>query len=193
MIDKMISREILDEKEYEIKPFKRLTVGDPCYFEENAGLHLTIDETLPSFKSRKTGVVLQKVKTTYIANYDNKEHSYVSDLAIIYNISPYCKLYIDAHKKGEYMADLRESGTTQLGCDTASFDITVDERSDNICTGADGYYGTYFKYPHNRACILELELDDSYVGMDRLKSVLGYVLNCKELTNKKTKTNMERE
>lgn len=195
-----MERTVIAEKEYKIQPFGHLVCGDPCYLNDEIGKDFTIDETLYSGSTRKAGLIIQQVQYDGISDFSHEPTSFQTVNVIAYNIPKGVEgqRYVDAQKEGKYIPDDVKQ-KVELGCDTASFDLSVDNRDVHIDTGADGYYGSYLRYTHNRAYILELELDPSYIGLDRIKADMGYVFDCKELLKKevgiddKKKPDVERE
>ncbi len=187
MGDKLIERTILEEKEYKIPVFNSLTVGDPMYFENGVGNKYTLDTNLPAYANRKAGIILQKINYKWELEGQKDYLTYDTINAIIYNISPNSKNYVEAHTQGCHFSDLQKK--IDLGCDSAEFEIVVNGKGTDFQTGADGMYGNFYKYPHNRAYILELELDPDYIPLQQIKQKLGFVFDCKELTQEKTRSN----
>lgn len=65
---------VLKEKRYLLENLSHLKVGDPFYFEEKTGLHLTFSKPVKGIV--RTEMDIAEVEHTYIGDWDNKEHSY---------------------------------------------------------------------------------------------------------------------
>lgn len=188
-----LENRVVSEEEYKLKPFSHLKCKDPYYDDESA--KWTIDESLYSGSTRQAGIVLQKVEFAD----DETDIRFEMLKVIAYNIAKgdYARELVDTHKDGHYAPSVLKK-QVDLACDSASFDLTVDDRAIHMNTGADGFYGTYFHYTHNRACVLELMLDSDVVSLDRLRQDMGYVFKSKEMfkevgIDNKKKSNVERD
>lgn len=59
-----------------------------------------------------------------------------------------------------------------LGCDTASFEIEVDGKYDEIHTGADGYYGIAYKFKQYYGSYIELSFDGDLFSYEDVKDIM---------------------
>lgn len=174
---------IVREKRFQVKPFKRVEMYDPCYGTQNEMSDVVMSICtfckLP-ISNREAEVLLREVHGTFdfngeeipYTNFDVKFFSYRKDTEI-------AKKEIEAECENMcYPTLIKEK--KDLGCDTARFIICVDDNELEILTGADGYYGRMVKYKNNYAYYFDFSLDDDVTDWDDLERKIKYLFQVKK-------------
>lgn len=117
---------------YKIQCPKHIVFGDPLYFEEFKGeklKRLVVDYKPP----QHFGACL------VLLEQENEEFEDFIERSITLYLAPSTtmKTYMDGMMyKGQQVKE------KQIGVDTAQYRLTVNDRSDDIRTGGDGYWGS---------------------------------------------------
>ena len=164
-----------------IKPYKNIRIGDRLYFEHmEAGdtskwtKSLVFDEKMTCCQHGT--LMLGNVSEKYESEYNPGQ---VIDLNTIYA----CIALAGQSQKDRALNQLEVYLTNRvflnqtkvkktLGCDTASFEIEVDGKYDEIRTGSDGYYGTAYKFKQYYGSYIELSFDGDLFTYDDVKSIM---------------------
>lgn len=170
-------------KSLELIPLKKMSsirIGDELYFEtleneEHKGMRsLVFDEKL---SCRNHGVLMiARVSEEFVSGnffdtiYVGITYSGRDDLAKT------CEM-IKTYFTGKYYSNTKKV-SKELGCDSASFSITVDgKRNNEFHTGADGYYGYAEKFKQYYGANIELAFDsDLFDEKDLKEEFAGYLL-----------------
>lgn len=174
------------------KPFKNIAIGDPSYFETMEELEMK--ESLSPFEKNhlknlrnltldykprccKVGAVLiNQVEDTFM--YDGREYPDISTNIEVYLAKD--KAQLDVYLNGRWYGESTVKKTHELGCDTARFEINVDDRFLSISTGADGYYGYAQVMKQYYGFRLSLSMDTDMLSFDEAVRDMAYVFNAKE-------------
>lgn len=136
--------------------------------------------------------ITQSARKIFIDVYEEKEKCEVNGVELDI-ASSVARIYVVNKKtyKGE-LATYRKNNyfkkdtiiTTELGCDTAGFNIYTeygndDSRGMRFDTGADGYYGTAYVFKNAaktrvNGMIIELSIDADLMSADELANNLKY-------------------
>lgn len=170
-------------KSLELVPLKRISsirIGDEMYFEtlaeqEHSGMEsLVFDEKLSCCNH---GVLMVARVSEEFCNEHFFDTIYVG---IAYSgrddLSKTCEM-LKTYFTGKYYSNTKKVDK-ELGCDTASFSVTVDgRRSNEFHTGADGYYGHAEKFKQYYGASIELSFDGDLFDEKELKDEFaGYLL-----------------
>lgn len=172
---------ILREQEYNIKPFRKVKIGDPIYFEaiengadEGCEKELVCDLAKIPFSNREAKVVLRENED----EYEGFKYKTLEILFATYKKTELAKKIFEAHRYKQWYPDLCKENK-HLGCDTAQFEITIDDNYDVINTGADGYYGEFYHYKNNDAYIFSFSLDEDLFSWEDVEEKIKYLFNIK--------------
>ena len=185
-----MSSQVTKEETFKVKPFSRIRVGDPCYFNTDFEQQGTIERELP-IKDRTASVTFQIVRHNEPSDFLQGKLVEYDELRVVIANGKDTKAgehLIDGHKKGFYAPQrLKERKT--LGCDTASFDLVIGKGRGNsgttISTGADGVYGEYFAYKNKDLYVLELYLDPTYDSYGNFKQNILSLFELEKQNEKK--------
>lgn len=164
-----------------IKPYKNIRIGDRLYFEHmEAGVASKGEKSLV-FDEKMTccqhgALLIGNVSEKYESEYNPGQ---VIDLNTIYA----CIALAGQSQKDRALNQLEVYFTNMvflnqtkvqktLGCDTASFEIEVDGKYDEIRTGSDGYYGTAYKFKQYYGSYIELSFDGDLFTYDEVKDIM---------------------
>lgn len=128
--------QVLRKEIYKVKCPKKIIVGDPLYFEEYTGeklKKLTACYKPPDFFEAR--IVLSEVEM------DIMPETPICSMDVY--LAP--KETICTYTDGMMYAG-QEIKSKEIGVDTARYLICVDDRSDTIYTGGDGYWGACEEY-----------------------------------------------
>lgn len=173
------------------KPFKSISIGDPWYFEEMDELkdatdavqkkHLkNLKKLTVSTKPRccKCGaVVISQEEGTF--EYDNREYPIIQTIIDVYLSKD--KAQLDVYLANKWYGENTVKETHELGCDTAKFDMYVDDRFLQIHTCADGYYGVAELMKEYFGFRLRMSLDADALSFDDAVRNMAYLFNIKEI------------
>lgn len=127
---------ILRQEEFKVDCPRRITVGDPSYFEEYSGerlKRLTASYTPPGFFEAR--VLLTEVEFS----------DFLGEKVCGMSVYMAPKETIETYAEG-MMYEGQEVSTKEIGVDTARYLMIVDGKSDTIHTGGDGYWGRCEEY-----------------------------------------------
>lgn len=162
---------IMERKVFKIKPFKTLKVGDPSYFEEmeESSNNKHLKDLTCDIKTRccKIGSLMIEKKEITQDNFSFEEIDITVCLA-----ENQKQLY--TYEAGRYFKDTLKK-EYELGCDTAKFEINVDDRYSLIDTYADGYYGQLLHFKQGYGLILSLSLDADMYKFDEVVKRFSYL------------------
>ena len=148
----------LRKKEFEIKPFKHIRIGDPHYFEEmeNGSTNKYLKEITCDMDVNPSKFGLVTVEDEMVTS----EGFTFGNLRVnIYLANT--KEQLEVYKSGKWYGDKTLVKEYTLGCDTAEFEIETDKSVDTFHTGADGYYGSlqHLKKGYGLICHFDLDAD----------------------------------
>lgn len=156
---------------------KHICIGDNLYLEEIArgeaskgAKDAVLDET---FGNLRHGMMLvQEV-----------EAEYQGDTIQVTRVRAAYSSYADKGKAFDDFAtylsgNYYEEGlkkAKELGCDTASFEVSIDDRTDTISTGADGLYGYALVMKQYYGLSLGFEIDSLFLPFDEAVREFSYL------------------
>ena len=122
---------------YNVKCPRHVIFGDPMYFENFKGAKLkklVVNEKIPK-RFDAARVVIEEFPDEYAPD----EMAY------------WMTIYIAPRKTintyvGGQMYSVQKCSNKDIGVDTASYIIEIDDQYDEFSTGADGYWGNYIEY-----------------------------------------------
>jgi len=174
------NRTTISKEIYTVKNPGHILIGDEMYLQHiHAGTahkgmkDLILDLNIP--KPRKCSLVFEEVDEIY----EGYEHvgpmkSYIVKFCFSNNEKSLGIFQDDKY----YPDDLKEN--RELGCDTASFDMTIGDRWNHFDTGADGYYGQALLHKGTLGGCVILVFDADMFDKDELKSELFYLFDIEE-------------
>lgn len=127
---------ILRQEEFKVDCPRKITVGDPSYFEEFSGerlKRLTASYTPPGFFEAR--VLLTEVE---FSDFPGEK---VCGMSVYMAPGETIETYAEG-----MMYEGQEVSTKEIGVDTAKYLLIVDGQSDTIYTGGDGYWGRCEEY-----------------------------------------------
>lgn len=160
MMEKIIKEEIID-----VHGTIKLTVGDPMYLDAiTDGTDKGCEKEL-IFDGSISGALLGKLRIREIHCAENALEWDVIDVSVLQAGQP---IILET-----YLSDQYYNGTIvkniDLGCDTACFEIHTKFGSDKFDTGADGYYGHFYKYKQYFGMELKLDFDGGLYDFEEVK------------------------
>lgn len=163
------------EKEYKVKPFKKLVVGDPKFLvnmntKKSTTMYIADYGNIPD-KSRLCGV--------YLTEEDGD--IFTKKKIIIYSVknNEMGKILINAHKNGKCAGALIEK-YKELKNDTEMASIIIDEQKLTIPVGNKEKYGKTYEYKKKLAYITEIEITDIEVDYDTCDKIIKYLFKINE-------------
>lgn len=176
--------------EFKFQTPTNVRIGDELYFDQVSNdpkmLDLIFDKCIPPY---------------FISGIKIAEMEHEEDLApwtkVIIAFAPNKKIKILNDSKDETYDDLLNiylagfqledcnDNNKDLGCDTASFDIYVDNRYYHINTMADGFYGNVSTYrtKDNKSTlgiVVTIWLDSAAYDYEEVINIFKYIFNIKE-------------
>lgn len=158
---------------YTVKRPNRIRFGDPMYFERFTGKKLSdlvVDVSPPSYFAARL-ILGEKEMEEFPGFLDRTMKLYLAPEKII-------KTYVD----GFMYEGQKQEGKT-IGIDTANYLFDVDDRSEIISTGGDGYWGSYDAFYHNHegerildAAIVTVSMPE-FVDFEGMKQMASYFFN----------------
>ena len=129
------------KKDFRFEPFQHIVVGDPMYVENYPKGSKDYKRLVADFKNPKKNCFgFLRISEKEYDDEGIKWGGYEVDIVTV-PFKEAAEVYLDGKR---YTRASKEE--VQLGCDTACFSIEVDEDWEEFHTGADGYYGSAFKY-----------------------------------------------
>lgn len=172
-----MQQKTIKKKRFTIRPFKQVVIGDPSYLEE-----------LPTHPDYKRLVFMRKAlptaKRLAWAELSLVEINY-EDPRILQPGTEWQLQFISARRgagcrdavetllSGMYEPD-RVKEEKVLGCDTASFYLSIDENGDVIKTGGDGQYGVSILYEKDNLAYFSITLDADLYTEDQMLQYVRY-------------------
>ncbi|MSS38325.1 hypothetical protein [Clostridium porci] len=192
-----IKTETVKQRAYDIKPFKRILIGDPSYLEKiQAGTaadakrlkKFVLDKKITRSRSKVAKIEVKLVHSNMeILDWDTWEIG----IAVVEKTDDdeWHTVIMETLFDNKYHPELIDQ-IIELGCDTANFYVSVDGKSDEICPGADGTYGTAILYKHDLATFVSLSLSTSLFDEKDIEKMIEYFF---EVTKKSDWENAEEE
>ena len=159
-MEKILKEEIID-----VRGTTKLTVGDPMYLDAIAdGTDRGCEKKLV-FDGSISGAPLGKLRIRKIHCIENGLEWDVVDVSVFQASQPFMfNVYLDEkYYNGTIIKDI------DLGCDTACFEIRTKFGLDKFDTGADGYYGHFYKYKQHFGMELKLDFDGGLYDFEEVK------------------------
>ena len=159
---------------FRIKPFKHIQIADPWYLEEyveDPVKNKHLEEFIAAFDvpDCKFGKVRIK-ENVYTSEYDGSEFSCYEILAAV---APE-ERHVDTYLADKFYGELTVKDMTRLGCDTARFEIMVDDRVDVVHTGADGHYGDVIQFIPGYGAQIRINLDGGLFDFEDVMAMAKY-------------------
>ena len=167
---------VLDEKVFECKPFKKITIGYPSYLaairdgEDRGG-----EKKLVLMDYKPSASPLQQVRVRRVVDtYENMNFESIEIEIFRGSNKEMLSLY------GENRFYLKKTKKdVELGCDTACFCIEVDDKYLEIKTGADGFYGDAHLYKQYFGCHISLSIDSDMMSFEEACRNVEYLFGGK--------------
>lgn len=150
---------VLRKAEGNIPMLKRIKIGDPLYFEKGTGLNHTYYKTFRSKNDWESFIEVCENEIECTIDDNSNETMKFKDLSI--------KLYLAYDKKmiqlikANKLYTRQRTKVTELGVDTASYILGVNNEEVIIKTGGDGSIGyvcEYFTKTRMDALVIEVTL-----------------------------------
>lgn len=158
------------EKEYKIKPFKTLVIGDPKYLvnmstKKSTTMYIANYNKIPNNeKKRICGV--------YLTEENNDIFSKKKILIYSVKNNEMGEILISAHKDGKSASSLIEK-YKDLKNDTGNIGIIVDDKKIMLPVGNDQKYGCTYEYKKGLAYITEIEITDIEISFDMCDKIIN--------------------
>jgi len=175
------SRETVFFKErYSIKTPKEIRLYDEMYLNDSNFIDFcAIIENIS--KDKKTELIFELVEDVVSLKYSEvKILTFVVKLLIASDQEILDCFYNEKY----YPASVEQQ--KELICDSSSFVIEIDDRYDDIYTGADGCYGQQISYKDNQAHFIEFCIDTDLISEKKLRKILNYLFDIKEIEEVKS-------
>jgi hypothetical protein len=175
-----MQEKVVKEKIFSVKPFSYVRIGDPMYFEQmqEGDKNKALRELTCTFEkipktNREAKVRIREIVSDF--KDEGKPYCFTQYEMLFYTArkTPLASKIIEAELDGKYYPDLikRES---ELGCDTARFEMTINENWDEIHTGADGFFGMLHHYKNNEAYVFSIMLDEDMTSWEEVEQYVQY-------------------
>ena len=172
---------VLKKAEGVISMPKKITIGDPMYFEDGKGLEYTYSK---AFRGKSDWACAIEIADNFITCPPNeffKETLEYNDVSFKIYLA-YDEKMLSLLKEGKRYTRQKEK-VTELGVDSASYIINVNGVEELIRTGGDGSIGyvcEYFTKSKLEGVIIEATLSD-YTGYNytSAKKLFESMFNCK--------------
>ncbi len=162
---------ILRKEVFKIKCPKRITIGDPYYFETESPARLkelVADYKPPHFYEGKIILTESEMLDLSEGKFNSVE---------IY-MAP--KETMETYIRG-YMYEGQEVVQKPIGVDTAKYFMEIDGRRESFHTGADGYWGDAYEYRHTESqkvqvdgVLIVMTMPD-YMSYENVKNTMNYL------------------
>lgn len=162
---------ILRKEVFKIKCPKRITIGDPYYFETVSPAklkELVADYKPPHFYEGKIILTESEMLGLSEGKFNSVE---------IY-MAP--KETMETYIRG-YMYEGQEVVQKPIGVDTAKYFMEIDGRRESFHTGADGYWGDVYEYRHIEnqkvqvdGVLIAMTMPD-YMSYETVKNAMNYL------------------
>ncbi len=162
---------ILRKEVFKIKCPKRITIGDPYYFEIESPARLkelVADYKPPHFYEGKIILTESEMLDLSEGKFNSVE---------IY-MAP--KETMETYIRG-YMYEGQEVVQKPIGVDTAKYFMEIDGRRESFHTGADGYWGDVYEYRHIErqkvqvdGVLVVMTMPD-YMSYENVKNTMNYL------------------
>lgn len=138
------NRKTVNKKRFSIKPFKKIMIGDPSYFEEmeQGSTNKFLKEITCDFKTTtcKVGSVVIKEETSSLYFDNNSKPMINREINVDFYLAS-DERQLSIYENGKWFGKDTLKKNYDLACDTARFEMIIDNEYDEFMTGADGYYG----------------------------------------------------
>jgi len=175
------TRTLIKEEVYQIPTPKSLIIGDPMYLEQIE---------LGDNKPKKFCVLLKRIsmklqtelvwkvsKLQYEPDKLFPEGLTMTEYTAFINMGTEQKI-LDTFRKESFYPNLK-SYEHELGCDTAQFDIMVNQqRMEEIHTGADGYYGFHLAYKGGQGHMISFNFPADLMTEKEMRHTLASLFLC---------------
>lgn len=163
---------IVRTSEYKIKPFKNIRIGDPLYFDKiEAGEDVArYQDLVCDIKTTCCKVGMIRIEEITIHAEFGDFNQIEVEVFLAFN-NP----QLDVYKDGCWFGEETLKKKYELGCDTASFEIEVDGRYEEVHTGSDGYYGELKHLKQYYGIMLSLSFDADLFSFDEIEKKMDYL------------------
>lgn len=178
---------LLEQKTYETKTPKTIIFGDPMYFEDYEDEPKRLKSLITDLKLTKAQLA-EFVCRVVLMNERFTEEGFEFD-SISLNIYLAPAEHIKTYMGGQYYTVQKETNK-EIGVDSASYLLQIDDKYDEFRTGADGYWGnqtTYSRTINGKKRIDAYVINVNLPEDESMKSAEDYVKyffqNVKEIDN----------
>lgn len=163
---------VVKTAEYKIKPFKKIRIGDPMYFDRlEAGEDLKVYKNLVcDIKTTCCKVGMVRINETEIGTQYGDFNQIDADVFLAFN-----EEQLETYKNGKWYGKKTLKHCYNLGCDTASYEIEVDGRYEKVHTGGDGYYGELRQMKQYYGLMLSLSFDGDLFTFEEIEKLMDYL------------------
>lgn len=171
---KMEKENITKQEEFDISMPTSIVIGDPSYFEQNIGQHLTY---VKRFRGRND----------WLGKLFIREKKYEFEWETFYNIEAHIilapdKTFLELYSNNQHYTR-QKIKEHELGVDTAEYIVEINnENFINIDTGSDGYIGQVNEF-YTGSKLEGITIDLIGLGMkdfELFKQEFKYVFNAKK-------------
>lgn len=163
---------IIKTSEYKIKPFKKIRIGDPMYFdriESNADVK-RYKNLVCDIKTTCCKVGMVRIEESVINEKFGDFNQIDVDVFLAYGDEQ-----LNVYRDGQWFGEESMKHRYVLGCDTACYEIEVDGRYEKVNTGADGYYGELKQMKQYYGLMLTLSFDGSLFNFEEIEKLMDYL------------------
>lgn len=172
-----MTKTILSEAIFEIKPFHKVLIADPWYLKKiESGDNKNVSgmkELMADFTiSAKPQIAKVHLRKIHLAWEEDSVEDEMWEL-LFYSV-------LDAAENMEFpkaaleqmfYPDLIEK-TGDLACDTARYRIDIDGKTEEVYNGGDGYFGKYFTYKGDRFSFVALSLPEALFDKEDIMQLI---------------------
>lgn len=177
------NKKTVNRKKFSIKPFKKIVIGDPSYFDEldNGSENKYLKDITCNFNTTCCNVgsviITENTSDLYFGN-DAKPIKSCEVLVDFYLASS--EKQLDIYENGKWFGKETLKKEYELGCDTACFEMTIDNEYDEFRTGSDGYYGNVKQLKQNYGLIGHLYFDGDMFTFDEIVNRMNKLFHFQE-------------
>lgn len=172
-----LTKTILSEDIFEIKPFHKVLIADPWYLKQIEagnnknvnGINELMADFVVSAKPQIAKVHLRKIHLMW--EEDNVEDELWELLFYSVLDSAENMEFPKAALEQMIYPELIEK-TGDLACDTAHYQIDIDGKTEEVYNGGDGYFGKYFTYKGDRFCFVTLSLPEELFDKEDIMKLI---------------------
>lgn len=161
---------------------KKIKIGDPMYFEEGNGLQYTYNKSYRGKADWHCSLEIVENSISYMSDIPGEGETSFNDISFTAYMA-YDEKMLSLIKQNKLYSTQKEK-VTQLGVDTASYILDINNFDVTIRTGGDGMIGyvcEYYTKTRLDAVVVEVTMPcyDNDNDFDDNKKLLERLFNCK--------------